>query len=96
MPRTTTLSWASGAACIARGLRVRVLGINGAGLLKDMEKAADGDDDDDDMPELEAPEDVDETGLEEADINTVMGQVHCSRPEGSKSIKRQWGRRYQC
>jgi len=61
-------------------------GDHGAGLLKDMEKAADGDDDDD-MPELEAPEDVDETGLEEADINTVMGQVHCSRQRAVKALK---------
>lgn len=59
----------------------------GAGLMKDMEKAAEGDDDDDDMPELEAPEDLDETGLEEADINTVMDQVKCSRQKAVKALK---------
>lgn len=63
----------------------------GAGLVKDMEKAAEGDDDDDDMPELEAPEDLDETGLEEADINTVMDQVKCSRQKAVKALKENGG-----
>ncbi|KLO18577.1 nascent polypeptide-associated complex, alpha subunit [Schizopora paradoxa] len=63
----------------------------GAGLVKDMEKAAEGDDDDDDMPELEAPEDLDETGLEESDINTVMDQVKCSRQKAVKALKENGG-----
>jgi len=64
---------------------------HGAGIMKDMEKAAEGDDDDDDMPELEAPEDIDETGLDEAEINTVMEQVKCSRQRAVKALKENGG-----
>jgi nascent polypeptide-associated complex subunit alpha len=51
------------------------------------------DDDDDDIPELEAPDDadaggdLDETGLDQKDIDLVMAQVNCSRAKAVKALK---------
>jgi nascent polypeptide-associated complex subunit alpha len=51
-------------------------------------------DDDDEIPELEAPEDdgpVDETGIDPKDIELVMAQVNCSRPKAVKALKESGG-----
>ncbi|TDL27396.1 nascent polypeptide-associated complex, alpha subunit [Rickenella mellea] len=51
-------------------------------------------DDDDDMPELEAPEDdgpVDETGVDPKDIELVMVQVNCSRAKAVRVLKESGG-----
>ena len=48
------------------------------------------DDDDDDIPELEAVEDegpIDETGIEPKDIDLVIQQVGCSRAKAVKALK---------
>jgi nascent polypeptide-associated complex subunit alpha len=49
-----------------------------------------GDDDEDDIPDLEAPEDdgpVDETGVDPKDIELVMAQVNCTRAKAVKALK---------
>ncbi|KAF8577253.1 nascent polypeptide-associated complex, alpha subunit [Ramaria rubella] len=49
-----------------------------------------GDDEDDDMPELEAPEEegeIDETGVDAKDIELVMQQVSCSRAKAVRVLK---------
>lgn len=56
------------------------------------EKPAGGDDeDDDDIPELEAAvEDegpIDETGIDPKDIDLVMQQVECSRAKAVRALK---------
>jgi len=48
------------------------------------------DDDDDDIPELEAPEEdgnIDETGVDPKDIELVMQQVNCTRPKAVRALK---------
>jgi len=55
---------------------------------------ADGDDDDDDIPELEAPEDdgpVDEAGVDPKDIDLVMQQVNCTRAKAVRVLKESGG-----
>ena len=55
--------------------------------------AAEGDDDDD-IPELEAPEEdgpVDETGVDPKDIELVMTQVNCSRAKAVRVLKESGG-----
>ncbi|KAI5124580.1 hypothetical protein M0805_003099 [Coniferiporia weirii] len=55
---------------------------------------AGGDDDDEDMPELEAAEEdgpVDETGLDPKEIDLVMAQVNCSRAKAVKVLKENGG-----
>ena len=50
--------------------------------------------DDDDIPELEAPEDdgpVDETGVDPKDIELVIQQVGCSRAKAVKVLKESGG-----
>ena len=50
--------------------------------------------DDDDIPELEAPEDdgpVDETGVDPKDIDLVIQQVGCSRAKAVKVLKESGG-----
>ncbi|KAK0483502.1 NAC domain-containing protein [Armillaria novae-zelandiae] len=52
------------------------------------------DDDDDSIPELEAPEDdgpVDETGVDPKDIDLVMTQVNCSRAKAVRVLKESGG-----
>jgi nascent polypeptide-associated complex subunit alpha len=49
-----------------------------------------GDNDDDEVPELEAIEDdgpVDETGVDPKDIELVMAQVNCSRAKAVRVLK---------
>ena len=51
-------------------------------------------DDDDEVPELEAAEDdgpVDETGLDPKEIELVMAQVNCSRAKAVKVLKENGG-----
>ncbi|KAG6831181.1 hypothetical protein H0H92_012321 [Tricholoma furcatifolium] len=51
-------------------------------------------DDDEDIPELEAPEDegpVDETGVDPKDIDLVMAQVNCSRAKAVRVLKESGG-----
>jgi HYPK UBA domain len=51
-------------------------------------------DDDDDIPELEAAEDegpVDETGVDPKDIDLVIQQVGCSRGKAVKALKEAGG-----
>jgi nascent polypeptide-associated complex subunit alpha len=51
-------------------------------------------DDDDDLPDLEAPEDdgpLDETGVDPKDIELVMAQVNCSRAKAVKVLKESGG-----
>lgn len=53
-----------------------------------------GGDDDDDIPELEAPEEdgpVDETGVDPKDIDLVMAQVSCSRAKAVRVLKESGG-----
>ncbi|KAF9533540.1 NAC domain-containing protein [Crepidotus variabilis] len=48
------------------------------------------DNDDDELPDLEAPEDdgpVDETGVDPKDIELVMTQVNCTRAKAVKALK---------
>lgn len=61
----------------------------GGGRIENADNAAGGDDDDD-IPDLEAPEDdgpVDETGVDAKDIELVMAQVNCSRARAVKALK---------
>ena len=54
----------------------------------------DVDDDDDDIPDLEAPEDegpVDETGVDAKDIDLVMQQVNCTRAKAVRVLKETGG-----
>ncbi|KAF9227620.1 nascent polypeptide-associated complex, alpha subunit [Gyrodon lividus] len=51
-------------------------------------------DDEDDIPNLEAPEDdgpVDETGVDPKDIELVMAQVNCSRAKAVRVLKESGG-----
>lgn len=68
---------------------------NAAAAAPSIQKASSGDaDDDDDMPELEAPEEegeVDETGLDPKDIELVMTQGGCSRAKAVKVLKENGG-----
>ena len=54
-----------------------------------------GGDNEDDVPELEAPEDddgpVDETGVDPKDIELVMTQVNCSRAKAVSVLKESGG-----
>ncbi|KAH0827143.1 nascent polypeptide-associated complex, subunit alpha [Lanmaoa asiatica] len=55
--------------------------------------AAEGDEEDD-IPELEAPEEdgpVDETGVDPKDIELVMAQVNCSRAKAVRVLKESGG-----
>jgi len=54
-----------------------------------LEKSGAGDEaeDEDDIPELEAPEEVDETGVDPKDIDLVMAQVNCSRAKAVRALK---------
>lgn len=47
-----------------------------------------GDDDDDDVPELAEADDgeVDETGLDPDEINTIMAQAGCTRAKAAKAL----------
>lgn len=67
----------------------------GAGLtnLESSGVTAEGDDEDD-IPELEAPEEdgqVDETGVDPKDIELVMAQVNCSRAKAVRVLKESGG-----
>ncbi|KAF8810128.1 nascent polypeptide-associated complex, alpha subunit [Phlegmacium glaucopus] len=58
------------------------------------QSGADGEDDDDDIPDLEAPEDdgpVDETGVDPKDIDLVMQQVSCTRAKAVRVLKESGG-----
>ncbi|KAI0306642.1 hypothetical protein B0F90DRAFT_1910208 [Multifurca ochricompacta] len=53
-----------------------------------------GGDNEDDVPELEAPEDdgpIDETGVDPKDIELVMAQVNCSRTKAVRVLKESGG-----
>ncbi|EPQ58186.1 nascent polypeptide-associated complex, alpha subunit [Gloeophyllum trabeum ATCC 11539] len=54
-----------------------------------LEKSGAGEEaeDEDDIPELEAPEEVDETGVDPKDIDLVMAQVNCSRAKAVRALK---------
>ncbi|KAG5221174.1 GAL4 enhancer protein [Salix suchowensis] len=63
---------------------------SGGGVPELERSASGGADDDDDIPELEAPEDdgpVDETGIDQKDIDLVMQQVNCSRAKAVRALK---------
>ena len=48
------------------------------------------DEDDDDIPDLEAPEDdgnIDETGVDPKDVELVMQQVNCTRAKAVRALK---------
>ncbi|KAG2063794.1 hypothetical protein BDR04DRAFT_1037066, partial [Suillus decipiens] len=67
----------------------------GAGVmnLESSDAGSEGDDDDD-IPELEAPEDnrpVDEMGVDTKDIELVMTQVNCSRAKAIRVLKESGG-----
>jgi hypothetical protein len=77
------------------------LASSGAGVSALAEKPAGGDnEDDDDIPELEAAvEDegpVDETGVDPKDIDLVMAAGGLLKGEGCPGIKREWWRPDQC
>ena len=58
------------------------------------QSGADADDDDDDIPDLEAPEDdgpLDETGVDPKDIDLVMQQVNCTRAKAVRVLKESGG-----
>ena len=58
------------------------------------QSGADLDDDDDDIPDLEAPEEdgpVDETGVDAKDIDLVMQQVNCTRAKAVRVLKESGG-----
>jgi len=68
-------------------------GGGGVANLESSPAGAEGDEDDD-MPELEAPEDdgpVDETGVDPKDIELVMAQVNCSRAKAVRVLKESGG-----
>ena len=58
------------------------------------QSGADADEDDDDIPDLEAPEDdgpLDETGVDPKDIDLVMQQVNCTRAKAVRVLKESGG-----
>jgi len=58
------------------------------------QSGVDAEDDDDDIPDLEAPEDdgpVDETGVDPKDIDLVMQQVNCTRAKAVRVLKESGG-----
>lgn len=66
----------------------------GAGAPALQGETKENDEDDDDIPELEAPEDdgpVDETGVDPKDIELVIQQVGCSRAKAVKVLKESGG-----
>ncbi|KAA1469541.1 nascent polypeptide-associated complex, alpha subunit [Dentipellis sp. KUC8613] len=68
----------------------------GAGAVPNLESSGAGGegDDDDDIPDLEAPEEegpVDETGVDPKDIELVMAQVNCSRAKAVRVLKESGG-----
>ena len=72
------------------------LAASGAGSTTSLENSAvgKGGDNDDEVPELEAPEDdgpVDETGVDPKDIELVMAQVNCSRAKAVRVLKESGG-----
>jgi len=72
------------------------LAASGAGSATTVEdpRAGKGGDNDDDVPELETPEDdgpVDETGVDPKDIELVMKQVNCSRAKAVRVLKESGG-----
>ncbi|KAG2158334.1 NAC domain-containing protein [Suillus bovinus] len=69
-------------------------GSAGAGINLENSGVGGEGDDDDDIPELEAPEDdgpVDETGVDPKDIELVMAQVNCSRAKAVRVLKESGG-----
>jgi nascent polypeptide-associated complex subunit alpha len=68
---------------------------SGGNIAPSLEQSgADLDDDDDDIPDLEAPEDdgpVDETGVDAKDIDLVMQQVNCTRAKAVRVLKESGG-----
>jgi len=55
---------------------------------------ASAEEDDDDLPDLEAPDDdvdIDETGIDPTDIERVMQQVNCSRAKAVRVLKESGG-----
>jgi NACalpha-BTF3-like transcription factor len=55
---------------------------------------ASAEEDDDDLPDLEAPDDdanADETGIDPTDIERVMQQVNCSRAKAVRVLKESGG-----
>jgi NACalpha-BTF3-like transcription factor len=74
------------------------LAASGAGSATTVEDsrlgAGKGGDNDDDVPDLEPPEDdgpVDETGVDPKDIELVMKQVNCSRAKAVRVLKESGG-----
>ncbi len=73
------------------------LAASGAGSTTSLENsgAGKGGDNDDEVPELEAPEEddgpVDETGVDPKDIELVMAQVNCSRAKAVRVLKESGG-----
>jgi len=58
------------------------------------QSGADVEDDDDDIPDLEAPEDdgpLDESGVDPKDIDLVMQQVNCTRAKAVRVLKESGG-----
>jgi nascent polypeptide-associated complex subunit alpha len=58
------------------------------------QSGVDAEDDEDDIPDLEAPEDdgpVDETGVDPKDIDLVMQQVNCTRAKAVRVLKESGG-----
>jgi nascent polypeptide-associated complex subunit alpha len=69
-------------------------GAGSAAPLETGEAAGKGGDNDDDVPELEAPEDdgpIDETGVDPKDIELLMAQVNCSRARAVRALKESGG-----
>ena len=57
-----------------------------------LEQAGDEAEDDDDIPDLEAPDGpVDETGVDPKDIDLVMQQVNCTRAKAVRVLKESGG-----
>jgi len=72
------------------------LSSGGAGAAPTLEESGAGGEgeDDDELPDLEAPEDdgpVDETGIDPKDIDLVMQQVNCSRAKAVRVLKESGG-----
>ena len=70
------------------------LAASGAGSTASLENSVVGKGDDDEVPELEAPEEdgpVDETGVDAKDIELVMAQVNCSRAKAVRVLKESGG-----
>ena len=57
------------------------------------QSGADAEEDDDDIPDLEAPDDgpVDEAGVDPKDIDLVMQQVNCTRAKAVRVLKESGG-----